>query len=270
MSHLWARAEFRDRIRRDLGIVPPIDVSGSMAIPGQQPTNYPSPTNQQINQALQDFISRANIESGFHVTGFNVPVVAISGNVRGPFGLYLGDVTPNSSGSTTLLNPKGLFNDVKRVTWTPSGGGVPRLLQPAWRDSIDRGQNNDYYAQPPAEPQIWWIEGYVLNVSPAQSSDGVYNLICGSGIIGLQCDDDVLDQVPIDYQHIFVQGAIWYLSITQTMDVEAQSRVQAFQPLALQGVQDMRRFVLGGTGAPAPQMTFASYRSGYGTRRIVR
>lgn len=268
-NKLLTRAEFRDVIRRKLAIVPPVDIDPS-ALPGQQPTNAPYPTNQQINDALGDFVSDVNRATGFHVTELSFPVNPLSSSTYGPGKYYLGDFTPNAAGSTTLLDPKGLVNDVQRALWIPSSSGVPILLYPVERDNLDRSNNTNYYATPPSLPNQWWIEGYVLNITPAPSESGVINLICGTGVFGFACDSSVLDQVPIDYQVIFEDGAIYRLSITQTMDVEAQTRAQAFGPLAQQGIAQFKRWKLGGTGAPVPQVLFKSYRTGYGTRRVVR
>lgn len=268
---LFTRAEFRDEVRRSMNIVPPIDVSLSNPA-GAQPFNYPNPTNQQINQAFQQAISQTNREAGFHVTEYTLPVAAIDATTEGPFGIYLGDLTPNTTGSTVAFPPKGIINDVQRLLWLPAAAGsVPVLVLPKFRDNLDRSGNSSYYRTfPAAIPQFWYIEGYTLYVTPSQSTTGSYILTVGTGLANFACDDDTLDQVPIDYQDIFTFGAVYLISIAQTNDVEADDRASKYGPLFIQGIKRFKEFKLGGTGAPVPNLEFTSYRGGYGTRRTVR
>lgn len=265
---LYTRAEFRDSIRRKMGIVPPIDVSMSNPA-GAQPTNFPDPTNQQINDALTDAISDINRECGFHVTGFLVPVAAQAGTIVGPFGIYLGDLQPNTS-TTPILSPNARVLDVLRVLWVPDSSVIPVLIQPVYRDSIDRSGVSQYYSAYPSQPQQWYVEGYVLYITPAQSETGKYYLTCGTGIADFGCDDGVIDQIPYDYQNIFEYAAIVNIAIGKPMDVEAQSLVQMYAPKASAGINRFKEWKLGGTGAPQPTMAFQSYRNSYGNRRVVR
>lgn len=270
---LLTRAQFRDSIRRKLGIVPPIDISLSNPA-GAQPTNSPYPTNMQINDALQDAISDVNRECGFHVNRFSVPVPVDPSVPFGPFRIDLSNLAPNTEG--VLVAPTGRIIDVKRVLWYPGlvREGTPTtppvLLYPTTRDNLDRSDNNNYYAAPSSFPQGYYVEEYSLWITPGQSEDGTYLLTCGTGITGLQCDNDVIDQIPIDYQNIFDYGGVYHLSITQTMDAEAQARAQAFGPLFTQGMVRFKSWINDGTGAAEPVMLFRSYRGGYGTRRVVR
>lgn len=264
---LLTRAEYRDSVRRKLNIVPPKDaIPGAMA--GQQPTNYPLPTNAQINEAFTDAIADANRISGFHVTGFRIPVAADTSGSRQPFGMYLGNLTPNTAVPVT---PEGWINDVQRVLWIPDSSGIPVLLLPNTRDNLDRGRNVAYYNQPPqATPYQYYIEDYTLYVTPAQNESGTYFITAGTAVVGLQCDNDILDQVPIDYQNIFEYGAIYHLSIGATQDIEWKDRAAAFGPLFQAGILRFKEFKLGGTGAPRATLNFLSYRGGYGVRRVVR
>lgn len=266
---LLTRAQFRDSVRRKLGIVPPIDVS-NIYPPGAQPTNSPYPTNQQITDAFQDAISDINRKCEFHVTGIPVGVNAVDSSTIGPFGLYLGDLTPNSTGTTNAFAPNARVVDVQRALWTPTGSTIPVLLEPMYRDNMDRSGESQYYRIPPSQPRQWYVEGYVLYITPAQSEAGTLTLTCTTGIAGMTCDTDTLDQVPFDYQNVFEYQAIVNLSITQTMDVEAQARAALYGPKAADGMASFKAWVFGGSGAPQPRLPFRSYRGGYGRFRVVR
>lgn len=266
-NRLLTRAEFRDSVRRDLGIVPPIDVSNANP-PGAQPTNAPYPTNRQIDDCFQEAISDVNRDCDFHMTDIPVSVNAVTAN--GPFGLYLGDLTPNSTGLTNAFAPNAKIIDVQRLTWTPEGNTQSTLITPVYRDNLDRSGNTDYFTVPPSMPRAWYIQGYVLYVTPAQNQAGTYLITCALGVAGFTCDTDTLDQIPFDYQDVFKYQAIVNLSMTQTMDVEAQARAQMYGPKAAAGLKKFKEWIMGGTGAPQPVMLFKSYRTGYGTRRTTR
>lgn len=269
---LLTRAAFRDEVRRCLGIIPPIDVPGSGAAPGDQPSNSPKPTNQEINQALQNAVSDCNRDTEFHQDRFDVPVTAQSSDLLGPFFIELSTLNPNRVG--VLVQPVARIITVQRVTWHPGELSETltnqTLLTPVFRDSLDRSGTSDYYTIPASTPRYWFVDGYGLLITPAQNIAGVFQLTCATGIRGLQCDTDTLDGVPIDYQNIFLYGAIMHVSIAETQDVEWKDRAGAYGGMFRQGVQQFKRWVYGGTGAPQPTMAFASYRGGYGTRRVVR
>lgn len=266
---LYTRAEFRDSIRRKLGIVPPIDISMSNPA-GAQPTNSPYPTNMQINDALTDAIRDINRTCGFHVQTFIVPVDGVTSPIYGEFGMQLSTFQPNT-GSQSDYSPPGFLNDVLRVLWYSDNASPPQIVQPGYRDDFDRSGTFNYWAMlPQAQPLRWYIEGYRIFIMPAQNESGKYHFTCGTGIADFDCDDGVIPQIPIDYQNIFEYAAIVNLSMTQTMDVEAQTRAQMFAPKAADGIQRFKEWKLGGTGAPEPTMAFRSYRGGYGLRRTVR
>lgn len=266
--HLKTRQEFRDSIRRKLGIIPPIDVIGVAALPGEQPTNSPYPTNMQINDALLGAVSDINRECQFHVQQYTVPVPPFPGNSRGPFQLDLSNLNPNTVG--TLVSPVGHINDVLRVLWVPTGG-IQTLLSPSNRDYQDRAGVTEYYSDVASVPQSWYVEQYSLFIFPAPSAAGTLLLTLGTGIVGLDCEDSVIDQVPIDFQDIFEYQAIVRLAKTQTLDVEAQERAQMFGADAMLGMRQFKEWRQGVSGAPQPSLSFKSmYRQGYGTRRTVR
>jgi hypothetical protein len=249
-----------------LQIVPPVDY-GTGAAMGAQPTNAPVPTNAQINDALQDAISDINRAAGFHVLQFTVPVNPITAGTVGPFALYLGDLTPNSYG-TTLVAPTALINDVRRLLWTPTGGH-PIILTPANRNALDRVPT-DYFSNYAATPNSWYVEGYTLFVTPGQATTGTYIITCGTGVLGLQCETDVIDELPIDYQEIIEYQAIVRLSKLSTMDAEAAERAQNFLPDAQEGIRQIKAWVEGLSGVPQPSLGFQTYRNGYLRRKTRR
>ncbi len=265
---LLTRAEFRDQIRRYIGIVPPVDVPLVGALPGEQPTNYPTPTNMQINQCLVDAIANINRECQYHVNTFRVPVAAADNASYGPFQLSMEDFVPNTS-ATALVNPRGLINDIQRLLWTPSGG-VPVIIQPITRDQLDRNFVSQYYATPPSQPNLYYVEGYSVFITPAQSEAGTYTFTCGTGLVGLSSDGDTLDQCPDQFQDIFVYEAIRLLAMTQTLDLEAQERYVMYGQMADRGKKSWKEWRHNLSGTQQPTLSFVSYRTGYGTRRTVR
>lgn len=267
---LYTRSEFRDRIRRRLQIVPPIDIPLLGALPGQQPTNYPRPTNAEINDCFNDAVSDINQECGFHVSQFDVPVEAADSSTYGPYGIDLSDLTPTTS-TTALVSPTGRIVNVLRVLWTPDSGGVPQLLVGANRNYLDRGQVSNYYANLPSSPQNWYVEQYTLWILPAQSETGTYTITSGDGIVGLGTDGATLDQVPIDFQTVFEDQCIVRLSMADALDVEAAQRARFYAPSAMAGMRRFKAWKEGGTGVVNTGLAFTgNYRSGYGTRRTVR
>lgn len=269
---LLTRAEFRDEVRRCLGIVPPIDDPASGAQAGEQPTNAPKPTNQEINQALQNAVSDCNRGAEFHQDRFDIPVPAQVSGTLGPFQINLATLDPNTFG--VLVSPIARIVSVQRVLWhsgtQANPTSQPVLLAPVYRDNLDRGGNTDYFNVPASLPQQWYVDGYSLLITPAQNVVGVYQLTCATGIRGLMCDQDVLDQVPIDYQNIFLYGAVFHVCIAETQDVEWKDRAAVYGARFERGIIQFKGWVYGGTGAPSPVLVFKSYRTGYGTRRTVR
>lgn len=267
---LLTRAQFRDTIRRKLGIVPPIDISMSNPA-GAHPTNSPYPTNMQINDALTDAIRDINRECGFHVQTINVPVDGVSAAIYGPYGMALKDMQPNT-GTPSDYSPPGFLNEIRRVLWTPDGGQTPVIVEAGYRDNLDRAGSFDYWQMlPQSSPLRWYVEGYVVYIMPAQSQSGVYQFTLGTGIADFDCDDGTIPQIPIDFQNIFEYWAVVRLSKTQTMDVEAQTRAEMFAPDAARGLERFKEWVYGGTGAPQALVLFRSqYRRNYGTRRTTR
>lgn len=250
-----------------MGIVPPIDVIGMGASPGDQPTNTPSPTNMQINDALQDAISDINRECQFHVLQFTIPVAAFPSTLFGPFTLDLSTLQPNTAAFT--VNPVALINDVLRVLWLPTTGPAV-LVTPSDRNALDRGRVSDYFAQSPGVPERWYVEQYRLYLTPSPSIDGSIVLTCGTGIVGLQCEDDVLDEVPIDFQNIFEDRAIVRIAMSNPQDVEGASLMQAYGPSSEAGMRQFKTWKEGHSGVPQAVLAFSSYRRGYGTRRTRR
>lgn len=269
MPKLYTRAEFRDRIRRKLGIVPPIDVVGSGAAPGDQPSNYPSPTNMQINDALIDAIADINRECQYHVETYNVPVSSTNGSAYGPFVLDMEDFTPNTSMSRIFDN-NGHINDIQRVLWQPSGTGPSQLLEPVTRGQLDRNFLSQYYAFLPSNPQKWYVEAYKLYITPSQNVSGTYTITAGTGLVGLMCDDDVLDQCPEQWQNTFESQAIKRLSMMDTENVESQERYAEYGLFADKGIAQWQAWRHDTSGTPQPYLAFKSYRRGYGRMRTRR
>lgn len=266
MAALLTRPEMRDAVRRTLQIVPPIDAGVPGAVPGQQPTNAPWPSNEDINQALQQAISDINRETGFHVSQVSVPVNGVLSSALGP--LQLSMETLNNSTSLSIGN----INEIRRCLWLDSqSNSVPILLNPTNRYALDRSNNSVYYQIPPAFPMQWFVEGYTLNILPSPTDDGTLLLVVGSGVIGLQGESDPIDQLPTDYQWVVQYQCVVRLSKMQVLDTEGQARAAMFIPDAERGMKELKSYNENLGGPQQPQFAFNTYyRSGYGTRRVVR
>ena len=239
--------------------MPPIDNPLVPALPGQQPTNYPVPTNAQIDQCLTDAIANINRECQYEVNSIDVAVGAGDSSTYGPYQISMSDFTTQP----------GLVNDIQRVLWTTSGG-VPQIIQPVTRAQLDRNFVSQYYAFLPSQPELYYVEGYSVYITPAQNSAGVYTFTCGTGLVGLQTDSDVLSQCPDQFQNTFVYEAVRLLAMTQTLDVEANDRYAMYGQMAQNGKKSWKEWRHNLSGTQQPQLSFVSYRTGYGTRRTTR
>lgn len=267
---LLTRAEMRDEIRRMIGILPPIDLVPSIgALPGAQPSNYPVPTNQQINSCLTNAISNINRECQYHVNVYNVPVAAGGTSTYGPYAISMEDFTPNTS-ATAIFTPSGLVNNILRVLWTPQGGQPNNLIQPISRDNLDRSGVSNYQNLLPSQPTWWYVEGYTVYITPAQDAAGTYTFTCGTGLVGLQTDADVLDQCPDQYQNTFYYETIKLIGMANPQDVELQSLVQTYGQMAEAGKRDWKAWRHNNSGAQQASLLLNSYRNTISTRRIQR
>lgn len=252
---LLNRAQMRDAIRRKLNITPPIDAGTGNA--GDQPVNRGNPSNQQMNDAIQESVHSLNRRCNFHVNNnINVPVPAINSSVLGPYEINLQAAAVQSNPNLDLAT----INDVRRAEYIDSSATYYRLEPTDYREL--GLQRTDYKATPPGTPRQYWLEGYKLYVYPAQSVSGVVNLICGTGLLAFRLDTDTLTQIPLDYQDVIQYMAIDILMSGQTMDKEAKERRAIFSQLAENGILDIYRWKNGNNGEYQPSFKVATYRSG--------
>ena len=66
---LMTRAQYRDAIRRDMGLLVASDKGGPVGDPA---STHPRPTNDVLNQKLSDAVEMFNLEGGFSVA-VNIP-----------------------------------------------------------------------------------------------------------------------------------------------------------------------------------------------------
>lgn len=254
-SQVLNRAQLRDAIRRKLNITPPIDLAQGNI--GDQPANRGNPSNFQMNDAIQEAVYDLNRRCNFHVNNnINISVPAISPSVLGPYEINLNVAAVQSNPVLGIAS----INDVRRAEFIQSGGAYYRLEPTDYRE-VDLART-DYKTTPPGTPRQYWIEGYKLYVYPSQAVSGVINLICGTGLLAYQTDEDVLSQIPLDYQDVIQYLAIQILMSGQTMDKEAKERMAVFAQLAEQGVMDVNRWKNGNNGEYQPSMKVATYRVG--------
>ena len=247
-------------------IVPPVDTGLPGTAPGQVPANDPYPSNTQLDQSLDQAVADINRMVGYHISTLSVSVGAAPNGTLGPYGVSLSAISP----SGTLIQP-GRVNDIRRVLWTDSQGSVPILLFPTNRNALDRGQVSTYYNTAAGFPQMWYIEGYTLYVSPYPSDNGTLTLTTGSGVVGFTDDQSVLDQIPVEYQWIVEYQAVTRISKSMTMDIEAKERAQMYGQDAERGILQFKAWIEGQSGVVQPTLAYGgNYRGGYGTRRTIR
>lgn len=184
---LATRGQWRDEIRRMIGISPPIDnIPG--AVYGEQPLGDLSPNNTQINQAIANAIQQTNSFARFHVNEEIVIPVAVT-TLNGPQTVPL-----SGYGGIGMQNA---INDIRRVTW--NDGTTTQLLQPRSYMDLDRRQwQIDMYA--PGVPLQYYVSGDTLFLLPGSQLGGTLQIYAGTALTQFRTDDAIIDGLPIDFQ----------------------------------------------------------------------
>ena len=193
---LMTRAQYRDAIRRDMGLPVASDKGGPVGDPA---STHPRPTNDVLNQKLSDAVEMFNLEGGFSVA-VNIPVTVAAQTADGPYAVALWTL-----GAASDMQ-QGAVYEVRRVAWDDGSGNRLRL-QPLSRDSMDRNRR-EWENTPPATPTGFWIEGNQLYVSPAPAAAGTLYLYAGTGVMDFDSDSDILESFPAA-----LQTGIEYLTV---------------------------------------------------------
>lgn len=192
------RPDFRDAIRRKIGIVPPIDQGLGPA--GAQPLGQPYPDNAILNQVIADALRTVSRRTNFHLSvGLTTAVTAQTAN--GPLVIPMMGLQGCPTSAT--------INTIRRVTFTDSSGNTYRLT-PSGQFELDR-ERVLFDTIPPGIPRRFWIEGYAIYVSPAPNIDGTLTLDAGTGISQFCSDSAVIDELPTDYQQVIEDWGALYV-----------------------------------------------------------
>lgn len=266
---LYTKAQFRDQVRRILLQVPPVDAGG---LPGQQPSAFPWPSNQQINDSIDQSISWINTRTGWN-TAYTDLVVTQSevgqSTQIGPLALSLQQAT--------LLDPNwsalGLINQVKHAYWTPTDGTTPyRLLPGSMEEWNTSARRYDWRGTIAGYPKWYWVEGNNLNILPWPTITGTVELLAGMGLGGFANDSDTMSELPNDYQNVVLYQTVYLVCAANAQDSEAQSRAQTYYGMATAGISDLKAWQQGKDMDDfQPTLALGSnYRRAYGTMRVRR
>lgn len=224
MAQARTRAQMRDDIRRNLNKEVAKDRNPSAA-DGDPSTVDPAPTNAQLDKALREAISFISVETGF--------------SEANPVEVEVAAQTADGAYAINLRSLSVPVNEVRRVSW--DNGSTRERLKPLQRDELDntrRQWENDTVGV----PQWFWIEGYKLYLLPSPSSAGTLSIIAGTGIIGFETDNDVIEQLPNDYHPTASDCATWFYADTQQNDSEMAGYAKTFSAKALRGIQNILKF----------------------------
>jgi hypothetical protein len=213
-------AEYRDAIRRDMGLPVASDKGGKVGDPA---STHPRPTNALINQKLNDAVEKFNLEGGFAVAN-NVAVPVTAQTVNGPYSFSLWTL-----GASAGMK-QGATYEVRRVRWDDGSGNRTRVDPASW-EAIDRARR-EVDNMPPALPTCFWIEGNLLYISPAPASAGTLYLKVGTGVLDFDSDGDILESFPASVQPGIEFLAVALVALSQPSDPEMQVIAASYMPQA--------------------------------------
>lgn len=224
MAQARTRAQMRDDIRRNLNKEVAKDRDPSAPF-GDPSTVDPVPTNEQLNKALKEAISFISRKTGFSEVN--------------PVTLDIAAQTSTGQYAVSLRALDISLNEVRRVSWY--NGSTYSRLTPVQRDERDRW-HSDYENNPAGTPSRFWIEGYTLYLDAAPSQAGTLSIIAGTGIVGFETDNDIIEQLPNDYHPIVTDCATWQYADTQQNDAEMAGYARTFSVKTMDGIKDIMKY----------------------------
>lgn len=244
---MMTRAQMYDWLRRQLGIVPPIDDGTVGAKPGDLPLARPLPSNPALKQAIENAVWRVNREAQLCQVDPAVFVEVPAQTEKGPYTFPL-ESLPRRSVSRAL------------AAWWHSPNGAVRRLR-AWGSAeVDR-HRLIWPATPPSMPRQFWVEAGRVWLYPAPSNDGRLQLQIEHAVIPPQTDSDTFAGIPEELETAILYQALVDLSKTNLGDAEMGARARAFEPDALEGMAAVKAWAARQVGRYQPQLTFRSYRT---------
>lgn len=198
-------AQLRDAVRRDMGMVPPVDDGEGKE--GDQPTVWKWPTNALLTQKIREgyaWVSRKTRAGGDHLP---LSYAVTAQTDPGPYALDLG-----------LITPAGSVNEVKRAAWIAAGSSEYPLI-PDDRDRMDRNRIA-WASQEPSTPQRFWVEEGYLLLYPAPSAAGTLTLMLDRelGWQDTNADSYYLTVLPSEHFPTLVAYIVWATCATQPDD----------------------------------------------------
>jgi len=236
---MQTRAEYRDWLRRELGIVPPRDQwlmwqdlgqtpDGPMPPAGAQPTDNLQILNSTLNQCIQSACNRVTIEcrvpDALRWTDIPVP----GQTATGPYTFRLSTLPGFAERSAVRL---------RRSYWQPPNGQF-QPVTPTDLSQLDT-QGVDYLNNGPGAPTQIAIEGDLVYLLPGPDQDGTLRLTVGSGALAPQTDLEGFDGVPSSYDEQVLYIALTEVAMIPTVDAEMRARAQSFAPLAERGLLNL-------------------------------
>lgn len=255
------RPVMRDRIRRQMGVTPPID-NLPLGVAGEPPMGQPTPTNAEINNAITDSIRWINDKVGFNgSTAVNISVPAYTG--IGPQYISLTGV---GTGSGTNQNN---IDAIQKAVWNPGSGQALVPLFATSQAEQDRLETN-WDNMPASVPQVYLWERYQVGILPGAQTAGTLQLYCTTAVYDFCSDTDILVSLPIDYEIVLEQMACLYLSQRRPQEPGAQSRIQYLSAQTEEGIRLVGDYFNDNVPQVQRSIGMTDLRRGYGTRRIRR
>jgi hypothetical protein len=260
MSNLvMTRPTMRDKIRRRLGKSTSVEWAieigqANLGMIGDPHPSQPLPTNQQINDGIEDTLSDLNIQA--RLGGMDsVIAIPLAGQIaNGPYRVNL---------QTDPWAAEAQINEVKRVWWNNLVNDLPALR---WTSDRDMDANRvDYQSVPPAIPQNVWTTKYGLFILPAPSTAGILKMYAGRALLGPVDDSGTIEQLPSNLFYVVLDGAAWRVGISQTEDQPMRARAETYgalyngTPTQAGGVEKVK-MTMGSMGQNNPRLIAQSYR----------
>jgi hypothetical protein len=255
------RPMMRDRIRRQMGVTPPVDTL-PLGVPGEPPMGQPTPTNAEINQAITDAIRWINARVGFSgSTAVNLSVPAYTG--IGP--QYLSLVGVGTGSGTNQFN----IDAIQKAVWSPGQGQSLIPLFATDQQEQDRLQTN-WDNQPASVPRYYLWTRNQVGVLPGAQTAGTLQLYVTEAVYNFCDDTDILNALPIDYEGILEEYAVLLLSTRRPQEPGAESRIQYLSAKTEQGITLIGQFFNDNTPQTQRSVGFYDMRRQYGKQRIRR
>lgn len=221
MAQALTRAMMRDTIRRNLN-KETLRMREPNGAYGEPSSVDPFPDNDLINRKMTEAISFISRKSGFSEVN--------------PVTLAIAAQTATGQYAVNLRSLSVPVNDVRRVSW--NNGSEYQRLTPKQRDEQDHW-GGTFENNAAGTPSSYMIEAYTLYLDAAPSAAGTLSIIAGTGIIGFETDNDIIEQLPNDFHGVVSDAATYFIADTQQNDSEMAGYAKTFQMKTMDGIRDI-------------------------------